>query len=78
MPSPNHSHVVLGIDVNLPPIWWQVIPVLVLDETDWPDETGTTGITCVNKIKEVEKAGRAVEAPSNFYLFFSSHAVHHH
>lgn len=78
VPSPNHSHVVLGIDVNLQAVWWQVIPVLVLDQTDWPDEDGTTGLTSVVKIQAAEKAGRAIEAPSNFYLFFSSHTVHNH
>lgn len=78
VPSPNHSHVVLGIDVNLQTVWWQVIPVLVLDQADWPDEDGDRGITSVAKINEVEKAGRAVEAPSNFFLFFSSHLAHMH
>jgi len=78
VPSPNHSHVVLGIDVNIQPIWWQVIPVLVLDQADWPDQDGDRGITSVVKINEAEKAGRAVEAPSNFFLFFSSHVAHTH
>ncbi|HUC29682.1 MAG TPA: hypothetical protein VMR80_08870, partial [Candidatus Acidoferrum sp.] len=50
VPSPNHSHVVLGIDVNIQPIWWQVIPVLVLDQADWPDQDGDRGITSVVKI----------------------------
>jgi hypothetical protein len=78
VPSPNHSHVVLGIDVNIQPIWWQVIPVLVLDQADWPDQDGDRGITSVGKINEAETAGRAVEAPSNFFLFFSSHVAHTH
>jgi len=78
VPSPNHSHVILGIDVNIQPIWWQVIPVLVLDQADWPDQDGDRGITSVVKINEAEKAGRAVEAPSNFFLFFSSHVAHTH
>jgi hypothetical protein len=76
VPSPNHSHVVLGIDVNIQPIWWQVIPVLVLDQSDWPNQDGSVGITCVDKIKEAEEAGKAIEAPSNFYLFFSSQMAH--
>jgi len=78
VPSPNHSHVVLNIDVNLQPVWWQVIPVLVLDETDWPSEDGSTGITSVAKMNAAEKAGRAIEAPSNFYLFFGSRVAHDH
>src|SRR5579871_2763801 len=78
VPSPNHSHVVLNIDVNLQPVWWQVIPVLVLDETDWPTEEGSSGITSVAKMNAAEKAGRAIQAPSNFYLFFGSHVAHEH
>jgi hypothetical protein len=78
VPSPNHSHIVLEQDINIQPIWWQVIPVLVLDSADWPDANGDRGITSDAKIVAAEKAGRAVQAPSNFYLFFGSHAVHHH
>lgn len=78
VPSPNHSHVVLGIDVNIQPIWWQVIPVLVFDQADWPDQDGDRGIRSVAKINEAEKAGKAIEAPSNFFLFFSSHVAHTH
>ena len=40
LPSPNHSHVLLNQDINIRAIWWQVVPVLVLDENDWaqPEE----------------------------------------
>jgi len=78
VPSPNHSHVVLNIDVNLQPVWWQVIPVLVLDPSDWPTEDGSSGLTSVAEIGAAEKDGRAIEAPSNFYLFFGSHLAHNH
>jgi hypothetical protein len=77
VPSPNHSHVVLNKDVNIAAVWWQVIPVLVLDPNDWPSADGTSGITSVGKIHAAEKAGEAVQAPSNFYLFFASHQVEH-
>jgi hypothetical protein len=77
VPTPNHSHVVLNIDVSQPPIWWQVIPVLVLNAADWPTEDGSTGITSIAKIRDAEKAGDAVQAPSNFYLFFASHPMRH-
>jgi hypothetical protein len=76
VPTPNHSHVVLAQDVNAPPIWWQVIPVLVLDKNDWPCEDGSMGLTSVAKIVAAEKAGKAIQSPSNFYLFFSSHMDH--
>lgn len=75
LPSPNHSHVLLNQDVNIKSIWWQVIPVLVLDESDWPCKDGSMGITSVAKLEAAEKAGKAVQAPSNFFLFFSSHVM---
>lgn len=78
LPTPNHSHIVLAVDRTIAPIWWQVIPVLVLDQNDWPNADGTTGITSFSKIQIAEEAGRAVQAPSNFYLFFGSKQVHQH
>ena len=78
VPTPNHSHIVLAQDVNLSPIWWQVIPVLVLDQSDWPNAEGTTGLTSVAKMQAAESAGRAIQAPSNFYLFFGSQMTHSH
>ncbi len=78
VPSPNHSHIILKQDLNIAPIWWQVIPVLVLDSSDWPNQEGTSGITSVAKMTAAEKAGRAIQAPSNFYLFFSSQLAPNH
>lgn len=78
VPSPNHSHVVLAQDINVAAIWWQVIPVLVLDSSYWPSANGDTGITSVAKIKAAEKAGKAIQAPSNFFLFFASQMADHH
>jgi hypothetical protein len=72
VPTPNHSHVLIDQDLNLPAIWWQVIPVLVLDPSDWPAQDGSSGITSLKAIKAAIAAGQAVEAPSNFFLFFSS------
>lgn len=78
VPTPNHSHVLLKVDVNVPAIWWQVRPVLVLNPSDWPNEEGTSGITSTNAIQAALKAGTAIEAPSNFFLFFSSMVVGGH
>jgi hypothetical protein len=72
LPTPNHSHVLINQDVNIRAIWWQVIPVLVLQAADWPSQDGSTGITSLKAIQAAEKAGSAVQAPSNFFLFFSS------
>jgi hypothetical protein len=77
VPSPNHSHVVLGRDIAVGAIWWQVIPVLVLNPNDWPSADGSSGITSFAKMLAAEKAGDALKAPSNFYLFFASHQVEH-
>jgi hypothetical protein len=73
VPTPNHSHVVNNDAVSKPAIWWQVIPVLVLSQNDWPAKDGSTGITSTAEIQAAIKAGTAVEAPSNFFLFFSSY-----
>lgn len=75
LPTPNHSHVLINQDINLPSIWWQVIPVLVLNQNDWPTKDGSSGITSYDKIVEAEKAKAALQAPSNFFLFFSSHVA---
>jgi len=71
-PTPNHSHVILTTDVNLKPIWWEVLPVLVFDAGDWPSQDGSSGITSKEKLVAAEQAGAAIQVPSNFFLFFGS------
>jgi len=75
VPTPNHSHVLDDSDINLAAEWWQVLPVLVLDKNDWPSQDATHGITSAKALDAAEKAGHAIEAPSNFFLFFSSHVM---
>jgi hypothetical protein len=72
VPTPNHSHVIPASTLNAKPEWWQVRPVLVLQQSDWPAQDGTTGISSVVALNAAIKAGRAVMAPSNFFLFFGS------
>ena len=72
VPTPNHSHVVDNSRVNTGPIWWEVRPVLVMSQLDWPTADGSSGITSSKIMDDVEAAGRAVEVGSNFFLFFSS------
>jgi hypothetical protein len=72
LPTPNHSHVVDNSRVNTQPIWWEVRPVLVMNQADWPSADGSTGITSSKAMDDAEAAGRAVEVGSNFFLFFSS------
>jgi hypothetical protein len=72
VPTPNHSHVVDNSRVNTGAIWWEVRPVLVMNESDWPNADGTTGITSSQAMDAAEAAGRAIEVGSNFFLFFQS------
>jgi hypothetical protein len=72
LPTPNHSHVVDDSRVNTQAIWWEVRPVLIMNQADWPSPDGKTGITSSKAMDDAEAAGRAVEVGSNFFLFFSS------
>lgn len=72
VPSPNHSHVIPANTVTIKPEWWQVRPILVLQQSDWPSKDASTGITSTAKMNAAIKAGRAIEAPSNFFLYFGS------
>jgi hypothetical protein len=72
VPEPNHSHVIPNNTINIAAEWWQVLPVLVLNANDWPTQDGSSGITSVAALKAAEKAGDAIEAPSNFFLYFAS------
>ncbi len=81
LPTPNHDHVLIPQDINLSAIWWQVIPVLVFDQSDWPSKDGSSGLTSSAAVEAAVKAGQAAQVPSNFFLFFSSKtssAMHHH
>ena len=72
VPTPNHSHVVDNDQVDTKAIWWQVRPVLVMHQSDWPSADGRSGITSSKAMDAAEAAGRAIEVGSNFFLFFSS------
>src|SRR5215813_7594292 len=72
VPTPNHDHVVDNSRTNTQPIWWQVRPVLIMNQSDWPAADGSSGITSSKAMDDAEAANRAVEVGSNFFLFFSS------
>lgn len=72
LPTPNHDHVIDNSRVNTGDIWWEVRPVLVMFQSDWPAADGSSGITSSKKMDDAENAGRAVEVGSNFFLFFKS------
>lgn len=78
VPTPNHSHILINADINLPAIWWQVVPVLVTSQSDWPTKDGSSGITSFTALQAAENAGNAIIAPSNFFLFFSSQTMGSH
>jgi hypothetical protein len=75
VPTPNHSHVLADNAVTQSAEWWQVLPVLVLSESAWPPKNGKSGITSVAALKAAEQAGQAIEAPSNFFLYFGSQVM---
>lgn len=77
VPTPNHDHVIDNSRVNANPIWWEVRPVLIMDQSDWPAADGSSGITSAKAMDDAEAAGRAIEVGSNFFLFFSSHLAAH-
>jgi hypothetical protein len=77
VPTPNHDHVVDNSRVNAAPIWWEVRPVLILDQSDWPAADGSSGITSSKAMDDAEAAGRAIEVGSNFFLFFKSRLAAH-
>lgn len=72
LPSPNHSHVIANDRISSNAIWWEVVPVLVMNKSYWPAENASSGITSVAKLQAAEAAGMASQVNSNFYLFFSS------
>jgi hypothetical protein len=78
VPTPNHSHVLINQDINLKAIWWQVIPVLVTSQSDWPSKDGSSGITSLKALLAAQAAGSAILAPSNFFLYFSSYTIGGH
>lgn len=77
LPTPNHSHVVDDNFVTTGAIWWEVRPILVMDQSDWPAADGSSGITSSEKMDAAEEAGRAIEVGSNFFLFFTSQLAEH-
>ncbi len=77
VPTPNHSHVVDNSRVNAGAIWWEVRPVLIMHQSDWPAADASSGITSAKAMDDAENAGRAIEVGSNFFLFFSSRMAGH-
>jgi len=71
LPTPNHSHVLRNGNIIQTAEWWQVIPVLVLKQADWP-HLPNDALSTEKGINDAVSAGAAIEVPSNFFLFFNS------
>ncbi len=73
LPTPNHSHVINMDAFQKKPVWWQVVAVLVYNQSDWPAADGKTGISTVAALRKAQKSGDAsADVPTNFFLFFGS------
>src|ERR1043166_237787 len=57
VPTPNHSHIVDNSRINTGAIWWEVRPVLVMNQADWPTADGSSGITSATQMDAAEAAG---------------------
>jgi hypothetical protein len=75
VPLPNHSHLIFQDQSQKKSQWWQVLPVLVENQSDWPPNDGSGGITTVKALNVAISAGDAVKVPSNFFLFFGSQII---
>jgi len=76
LPTPNHSHVIDTDEFQAAPQWWQVVTVLVYNQSDWPSADGKSGISTLAALRKAQTAGAAsADVPTNFFLFFGSKAM---
>ncbi|MBF6559078.1 MAG: hypothetical protein IVW56_02220 [Candidatus Binataceae bacterium] len=76
LPTPNHSHVINVDEFQPTPVWWQVVTVLVYNQSDWPSADGKSGISTLSALRKAQGTGDAsADIPSNFFLFFGSHPM---
>jgi hypothetical protein len=71
VPTLNHSHLIDGTMKQVG-MWWEVVSVLVTDESVWPNAEGTAGITSLDALRLAQSQGKAsADTPTNFFLFFT-------
>jgi hypothetical protein len=71
VPLPGHDHLV-GTLAGHVDIWWNVVVVLVLDPSVWPNLAGTHGITSTALLHDAEGDGlTSSEIPTNVFLNFA-------
>jgi hypothetical protein len=75
VPLPNHSHLITTDLRQKKSVWWQIIPVLIENPSDWPAADGSSGITTLKQLNAAIGASTAIEVPSNFFLFFGSQVI---
>jgi hypothetical protein len=70
VPLPGHDHLI-NTAANSRNEWWDVVVVLVLNSSAFPNAAGTTGITSVHALKLAQAAGTAsASLHTNFFLKF--------
>jgi hypothetical protein len=70
VPLPGHDHLV-GTLAGGHDIWWNVVVVLVLNQSAWPALDGTGGISSMADLAAAQTAGTAsADLPTNVFLNF--------
>jgi hypothetical protein len=70
VPLPGHDHLI-GDVAGHRDIWWNVVVVLVLNQSYFPNLSGTHGITSVSALTAAQAAGAASSGiPTNVFLQF--------
>jgi len=70
VPLPGHDHLV-GTVANHRDIWWNVVVVLVLNQTAWPAWNASSGIVSTADLAAAQTAGTAsADLPTNVFLNF--------
>jgi hypothetical protein len=75
VPLPNHSHLITRDLGQKAAQWWQILPVLIENPSDWPNADGSSGITTIQALQTAINDKDAIEVPSNFFLFFGSQII---
>jgi hypothetical protein len=70
VPLPGHDHLV-GTIAGGNDIWWNVVVVLVLNQSAWPALNGSSGIVSVSDLASAQLNGTAsADLPTNVFLNF--------
>ncbi|TCK26814.1 hypothetical protein [Pseudonocardia endophytica] len=80
IPLPSHSHIVETTD-DPDQQWWQVVVVLVKDQSVWPDKDGNCAagrdrcLTSIDSLRAAQAEGETTtgqDIPTNIWLFFAN------